>query len=243
MNVVDYILIGIVLLYALFGFVSGLLTQICGLLSIIFSLSVGYLFYEWTGNLLFSSLILIAALIGFRILIHIIKRIYFGLRKKRPKLSFNSRILGGLIGSFKGGACASMALIFVYLFSGILGKVAPAITEHLEKSLFYSHLRQLKLLSSVGTFKNIYFASKLLGEDLDIKLSDNYPVLDELRNNPSFRAILEDEELLQSIQDKDYKKVLSHPKFLNLLNDKDFLRIISSIDYETIYEEQKESQE
>lgn len=245
MNIIDYILIGIVFLYALIGFASGMLRQVCGLLCIILSLFAGYLFYKKTGYLLLLPVSIIAAAIICNIVMYIcvIKRVRPGSRKEKPKISLSSRIGGVLIGGFKGTALALMVLICSYLFMGIFIRASPAISGQLEGSFFYSYLEQRNLLPGIRVAKNVYFASKLLSENLTVDLPENDEIIRKLKKNPSYRAVLKDRELQQSIQNKDYKRVLSDPEFLKLLKDKDFLNQIYSIDYEDIYKKQIEQEE
>jgi len=98
MNIFDYILIGIVSLFALIGFAAGTLSQFLGILVIIISLSLGYLFFEKTGNLLLLPLVLFLSAIASKVVMYVLKRIYFSKQETKPKLSFSSRVLGGLIG-------------------------------------------------------------------------------------------------------------------------------------------------
>lgn len=239
MNIIDYILIGIVFVCALIGFATGMLRQLCGLFRIIFSLFVGYLFYKKTGNLLLLPVVVIATGIIFSVIVYIIRKVHRGWQKEKPKTSLFSRVGGGLTGGFKGMALACIALICMYLFTGVFIGINPAISEYVENSYFHSCLKQRNLLPATGVLRNIYFAGKLLNEDLIVELSENSEIISRLRKNPSIRAILKDEKLQQSIQNKDYKELFSNPKFLKLFKDKDFLNQIYSIDYEDIYNKQK----
>ena len=40
----------------------------------------------------------------------------------------------------------------------------------------------------------------------------------------SVKAILEDKQLIESLNQEDYVKVMGNPKFLNLLNGREFLK-------------------
>ena len=238
MNIIDYMLIGIVFLYALMGFASGTLAQLCSLANIILSLLAGYLFYAKTGNLFLVPIIIFAVAVVIKIIIYNIRKVFFKPEEGKKELSFSSRTGGASIASLKGIVAAYILLICIYLSSGILAKFSPAIEEHLQNSLFYSRVKEHELLPRKRTAKNIYFAGKLVGENLMEKLSGNEEIIRKLEENPSFDAVLKDEKLQEDIQKKDYRKIVSHPKFLNLLKDKDFLDQIQSIDFEDIYKQE-----
>ena len=238
MNVVDYILIGVVSFYTLFGFIMGLMEQLLGLLGVMFSLLAGYLFYQKTGNFFLSPIVVIIVGIIFKIIVSLIKKMCSESKSEKSGISFTSRIGGGLIGAFKGAVSVFIALLCISLFLGIFNREGTAISEKIEGSFFYSYVNENNSFSNIEVIRNIYFAGKLLKENHTIVLQENDEVVRKLKENPSFNAIVNDPALRESIQNKDYKKVLSNANFRKLLNDKDFLKQICNIDYEAIYKEQ-----
>ena len=243
MNIIDCILVGAVFLFALVGFAAGMLKQFLGILGIIVSLFAGYLFYKNTGNLLLVAVVIAVAGLIFKIAIYVIKKIYFNLRKEKERISLYSRMGGMLIGGFKGAAYVFIVLICIYSFEGIVGAASPDIARYFEDSFFYSYLKQGNLLSGAPLLKKIHFASKLISKKAAGNLLENDAAIYKLRQNPSVKAVLEDKELQQSMQNKDYGRILSNPKFIELLRDKEFLNQIASVDYENIYKQQKGGKE
>ncbi len=239
MNIIDYIFVGAVFFFAVVGFAAGVLRQFLGVLGVIVSLFVGYLFYKNTGNLLFVTVVIVAAGVIFKIIVYAIRKIYFILRKEKEKISFCSRMGGLLIGGFKGAVYVFIVLVCVYLFEGIVRTANPGIAGHFEDSLFYSYFKQSNLLSNVGPLRKIHFACKLISKKSVGNLLANDAAIYKLRQNPSVKAVLEDKELQQDMQNKDYRRILSNSKFIELLRDKEFLNLISSVDYEDIYKQQK----
>lgn len=223
MNALDWILVGIVFVYAVIGFATGMLSQVCGLLGIILSLFLGYIFYAKTGNLLLLPVVIIGTAVAFKILLYLIRLVYFSVRKAKPTRSFLSRMAGGIIASCKGLAFAYIGLICLYLLATIFTATNPAIIGYAEGSLIYSYCVRHNLLPGTKIIERIS------------KATSNQEVFSNLKNNPSFRAILDDTQLQQYLRNKDYKKVFQDPEFRNLLKDKDFLRRIYSIDYEDAY--------
>lgn len=240
MNLIDYISLGIVFLSALFGFAVGMIRQLLGLLGIAFSLIIGVLFYRKTGNLLLLPVVIITAGIIFKVIIHVIKKMCSDPGSEKPKISLPSRIGGGLIGSFKGAVLVFITLLCINLFMGISGRENTAISKRIAGSFFYSCVNENNLLLDIKVTRNIYFASKLVKENQTIVLPENDEGIRKLKENPSFKAIANDNDLQESIQNKDYRKVLSNPNIRKLLNDKELLKQIYSIDYEAIYNQQIE---
>ena len=238
MNIIDYVLIGIVFLYALIGFATGTLAQFCGLLGILVSLSAGYLFYKNTGNLFILPLVFIAASIIFKIVLYIIKKIYFSFQGKKPVISKPSRIFGSVIGLSKGTAFSFVILVFAYALSGLVAKISPKTEGYLDKSFFYSYIKQNDLLPGLKMVKNIHFANKLLTENANLRSPETVEIIRNLQENPSFKTLLSDNQLQESLKNKNYKELLSNPKFQELLKDRELLKQIYSIDYESIYNKQ-----
>ncbi len=240
MNIIDYILTGIVFLYALFGFAIGIIKQLFGLLSIAFSLLAGALFYIKTGNFLLLPVVIIAAGITFKVAIYVIKKMCFDPESEKPKISLPSRIGGGLIGGFKGAVFVFIILLCLNLSMGFSGPRSTAIYKRIKRSFFYSCISENNLLLNIKITRNIHFASKLLKENQTIILPDDDEGIRKLKENPLFKAVANDKDLQESIQNKDYKKILFNSNVRKLLNDKDFIKQMCAIDYEAIYNQQKE---
>ncbi|MFC1599157.1 hypothetical protein ACFL2W_00035, partial [Candidatus Omnitrophota bacterium] len=154
---------------------------------------------------------------------------------KTKNVSSPSRLAGALVGAAKGIFFAILVLVSLHVFAGFLKKINPSIETYLRDSYFCVKLREGVELFGVDAVDKLYYANKLLSEDLDVKKVNDEEVLLELRENPSIKAILQDKQLMKKIQDKQYREVLTDPKFSSLLKDKEFIKMMYSIDYEALY--------
>ena len=76
-----------------------------------------------------------------------------------------------------------------------------------------------------------------------LKASDGKIQLDEetvtkLRENPKIEAILEDEELVESIKKRDFARIIADSKFMALLNDKELLKQLADMGLKVNKEEE-----
>ncbi len=224
MNTLDYILGGIVFFCLFLGVLSGILKQILGILCWGLSFYGGYLFYEKGGSLFYVPLVIIGIAIVFKITTKVIKSIFFPYKERR--ISFCSRLGGAFIGGLKGVCFVFLLLIIIHFFSHTLLSNNDYLRNYLGGSFFYSFLKNNNLLgiSIIGGEKD---GSIISDKNFQNKLFQDEEFLNILRNNPSLKEILEDEELVESIRKKDYKVLLSNPKFFNLFRDKKFLDKLS----------------
>jgi len=235
MNVLDYVLIGVVSFHAFIGFAAGTLSQFLGILVILFSIAAGYLFYDKTGDLLLLPLVLLGAAVVAKISIYILKKLFLGIKSGKRGVSFGSRIIGALIGVTKGAFFTIILILCLHSFSGFLKKINPAVEIYLANSYLCGKLREGVEFLGIDLVNKIDFAQKILNEDIEGKKIENEEILVELKENTSFKAVLEDEELLKKIRNEQYREVLTDPKFTKLLKDKEFIKKIYNIDYEAIY--------
>ena len=242
MNIIDYILLGIVILYALLGLATGTLSQILSLITLAISVIAGYLYYEKYGNLLLLPVVLIVTAIVSKIFIHILRKILLSRPHDKGSISFPSRLLGSLISGFKGIIFALIILSSLHLFGGFWKKINPYLDEYLLKSFFYQKFKSAMEFTGSEVATKVHYANKILNEEVKQPSPEVEEVLSELKENPSFSALLEDKQLMNDIQNKQYKKVLTNPKFLSLLKDKDFVQKLYSIDFEELYNKIKQEQ-
>ncbi len=229
MNVIDYLLIGIICVFTLVGFLTGILGQILDIVGMGLSLYGGYLFYLKGGSLFYVPLVIIAIAIIFKIIIKVVKSVYFTSPSDSPRISLLSRMGGGVVGALKGVIFSLFIFIGIYFFSFTLLDKSTYLSISLRESFYYSFIKENNLLPGIGIIETADDANIILDTYSKNKLSLAKETLEELRDNPSFQEILKDKRLLESIRNRDYKALLSNPKFLNLLKDQDFLNKLSEI--------------
>lgn len=125
MNVLDYILIAILLIFVIRGFIRGLINEIFGFGSFIIPLLLGILFYQKMGAVFAPSMNLIVAnVLGFlvvficafvliKIIQLLVKTIFSG-----PILNSLDKTLGLLMGFAEGGALVFLILVALVEIKG-----------------------------------------------------------------------------------------------------------------------------
>ena len=125
MNVLDYILIAILLIFVIRGFVRGLINEIFGFGSFIIPLLLGILFYQKMGavfapsmnlivaNVLDFLVVFICAFVLIKIIQLLVKTIFSG-----PILNSLDKTLGLLMGFAEGGALVFLILVALVEIKG-----------------------------------------------------------------------------------------------------------------------------
>jgi len=220
MNILDTVLAGILAFNLTIGFLKGFLQKAFGVLSFAIGVVAAYAYYKNGGTLFKVMLVFILANLVLRVLFWVLKKM---LRGNIEGPSFFSRVGGGIIGGAEGALCVLAVLVLLHFLNGMAGAAHPGIPRVLENSLFYSRYKEFSKSSNIPGVKETF----AMGESL--KGKQKKLVLDpaaagKLRDNPSIKAILEDKQLLESIQKKDFAKIISNPKFIKLLSDKELLK-------------------
>ncbi len=131
MNALDYVFLGILVIFTLRGFIRGLINEVFGIGSLIFPLFISLLFYKNAAVLISSSVSMnpiLAKILGF-LAVFVTVFIAVKLLQLLLKAIFSGKILGsldktlGLLLGFIEGA----ALVFVVLF--IMGEANPAFNS------------------------------------------------------------------------------------------------------------------
>jgi len=228
MNIIDVILIGIVAGFFLTGYIRGLFGQALDVLCFIVAAAAAYVCYKNNGSLLGITLVFTFTNLGLGLVFWLLPKL---LHKKATRPSFTYRMAGGVIGGFEGIIFALVTLISLHFLSGAIARVNPLIAESLEASSFYARYKAISMSSRIPLVKEIYRMGELSqGKPGGIVL--NPQAVRQLERNPSIQAVLEDEQLAQSIKQRDYGKIISHPKFINILNDKELVKQLMTIGIE-----------
>ncbi len=210
MNIIDAIAAGIVGFYFVTGYVSGLLKKVLGIMSFVISAVAAYIYYNKGAGLLN----VIALFLLTNLVLIIVVGLWMRLKRKDGAiLSFSSRAAGGIVGSIEGAAYVLVMLTTINYFNGIISVTNPVIAANLESSFLYSRYRKI----SMGPNAQI-------GKEKQETIVFDPQTVDKLRENPSLKAMLDDKQLLESINQKDYGRVISCPAFLKVINDRELLK-------------------
>ena len=127
MNVLDYILIAILIIFTIRGFARGLINEIFGIGSLIIPLFLSVLFFQKMGKIYASSMDpLVANILGFftvficsfvllKIIQALVKTIFSG-----PILNSLDKTLGLLMGFAEGGALVFLILVAMVEINGTI---------------------------------------------------------------------------------------------------------------------------
>ncbi len=127
MNVLDYILIAILLIFTIRGFVRGLINEIFGISSLIIPLFLSVLFFQKMGKVFAASMNpIVANILGFlavficsfiliKIIQMLVKTIFSG-----PILNSLDKTLGLLMGFAEGGALVFLILVAMVEVNGTI---------------------------------------------------------------------------------------------------------------------------
>ena len=127
MNVLDYILIAILIIFTIRGFARGLINEIFGIGSLIIPLFLSVLFFQKMGKIYASSMdSLVANILGFftvficsfvllKIIQALVKTIFSG-----PILNSLDKTLGLLLGFAEGGALVFLILVAMVEINGTI---------------------------------------------------------------------------------------------------------------------------
>ena len=130
------------------------------------------------------------------------------------------------MGAFEGLVYVVAMLVLLYLSSGLLGKTNPALSKAMSESAAYA---RFVALSDSPEGNKLTQAHKMI-ESLrgpQPALTIDPKIARELQENPAIKEIFNDKELMESIQARDYRKVLTNPKILRAIQDKDLLKKLS----------------
>jgi len=229
-NIIDYIFIGIVFVYGIIGLLSGFLTQVLSWVELAAVAFVGYLFYKVNGNLLILPLVIIAAAVLFMIIARVIKSLYLGPRGEGKKIPSYSRIFGAVAGGLRGIVVGGFCLTSVYMLSVALLNSSAFTNNFIRHSFFCSFIRDHDLTGNLNIIEALARNNNIFATDKNSNnLVVNKEIIDKLQDIPSFKALLEDKSVINSIKNKDYNKLLSNPKFIKLISDKEFVTQMKSV--------------
>lgn len=210
MNIIDAAAIGILAFYFITGYMSGILRKILNITVSIISLAVSIICYNKGAGLLSAIFLFILVSLVLNIAVWLWLRMK---NKDGRQESFFSRMAGGIAGGLEGAIYVLIMLTTVNSLRSVVSAVNPAIARQLESSSLFSSYRKL----NNGDFIQVNNKEERKKIELDPR------TVDRLRENPSIKAVLEDKQLISSMQKKDYAGIFSNPAFLKIINDKKLL--------------------
>lgn len=219
MNEFDAVLTGVVIISSIIGYYKGFIKEAFGIVSVIISALVTYIYFKNGGSLISLSLVFIFTNLGLTVAFRVMK---MPVKQGETKLPIFYRLGGGAVGFFKGVAFMLIVLAALRFFGGMINTAVGDINKYTKASVLYGRYQEILNVPRVKET-----AASLKEQQGPLTLSPE--AVNKLTENNSVRAILEDQQLKESIRRKDYSKILSNPKFHNLLNDKEFLKQVVAL--------------
>lgn len=217
MNILDAVLIGAVFVGFMIGYRKGFIKEALGIGSVIIGALATFIYFKNGGSPIFLFLVFILTSIIVSVIFRILRRLS---QPAQARLSFSQRLGGGAIGIIKGLVFAAIALIALDLLAGVIKITMPDIDKYTGSSALYNVYKGINLPFNKAAVQS---KSQSFKGGFD-KAGPPEEAVNKLTKNASVKAILEDQQLMEIVNQKDFLKIISNPKFINLLNDKDFLK-------------------
>ena len=229
----DGFLVGLVLLFAVFGFFTGAARQVASLIAAaaayVFSRPLGVMFgpkiSAYThgpalfGVLAATLLAFVLVLISVRFLLTaILRRILRGKGHEHPGID---RLLGFLFGGLKVAVIAYVmlsALAFVQDNVSVAGKklgISP------ESSQAFQLARQYNLFANTqfAPVKDLVTVAEALHDPVKAEQLRQDPAFKKLMEDPRFKAALQNPAMSEAVQNGDYGALLRSDAILGLIQD------------------------
>ena len=222
MNELDIMLIAAVVVSSLMGYFKGLIKEAMGVFGVIVSVVVTYIYFNKGGSVLSLSLIFILTNLGFITAFWALKKFVW---QSELKLSSFQRLGGVAIGFVKGMVSVLIVLASLALFAGIIKVTRPDINKYVETSVLYKRYQEINRAFNRAGVKDTAESFKSSPGPGGLPKE----VVKEFIKIGSVKAILEDKQLIEDLNQEDYAKVIGNPKFLKLLNDTEFLKQVVAL--------------
>lgn len=226
----DVIALLIIAFFAFIGWRKGFWQYSSELLITAVSLFIAWQYYQQNHQVFKSLLVFICVFLGLWLLKWFLLKVS---EKRAPqKTSFSSinRVLGLALGMIWG-----MFIVILVILSLDLLPTEKVLSFNIQDDLRASYAcpiaHRLVPIEKVGILENISYMSKISdNKEAQLKLMEQ-PEFEDLLQHKSFKAVMEDEELVNQLQNKDLRSLLGNPKIRELLNDGQFIEKIMQLDF------------
>jgi hypothetical protein len=237
---IDITFLLFVLFFFVNGFVKGFLRTILGPITLIITVFAAYYYYSQTQNLLTSFLIGFLGPIFLRILFFLILNIFdLALSKKAENISLLSRLSGGLINTFWGGAYIIAAIYFLAIVPISHPKV-KALQENINSSLIFKIIdKQTQNYEPMKAFQIKDVLSGLQDPKVIERVKESGE-FKELSDSPAFQNFFDNPEVQTLLDNQDIPGLMKSPELQSLISDKDALKKIMDLNKKIIEEKNSE---
>jgi len=222
MNRLDLLILLIFAFYFISGLRKGFLRTLLGPVALIVGTAVAALYYQRSGDFLWSLLISVMAPLAFNLTFLIVLKILHKTLGQNDELSLFSRLAGAALSLLWSGAWIILTLIFL-----VITPCEWSWFDRLQDNVLQS--RSYSLINTIIGDKipkasmNVNEISEMLQNPRKfrvLKETDEYKALAE---NKTVMSLLEDRETMRQIEKQDIPKLIANPKFQALMQDKDLI--------------------
>lgn len=226
----DFCVLVLLFLYALFGFTRGLMVQLLGLVGILAAWILAPMLAPFVRGLIFSSKTEtwahkeVASLLLAAVVILIVVQLLFSmipdlLRRWSDALRRLDSTLGTAVGVVRGAVTAYLVLCTMIYAESPMVRQFPEMSEQMKTSRVVAEVRKRNLLttlqfSDLETLRRGLAAWKRKGAT-----GDDAVAAKELGQVPAFRSAAKNKELRMLAQQGRYSELLDHPMVHELMAD------------------------
>lgn len=219
---VDIIFLAIIFYFLISGLQKGFLAYFLEFLLISVCVFGSWLYYKETHNFLYSLIILffspVVLAIIFRFLFHVSSVGFQNL--KWPNLSHLNNIAGGVIG-FIWGIFWTIIICLIINIVPVNNQIFLKFKENISNSFV------LKFIKDTIPLKEVFFIYKI--NELS-KIFNNPEAIRDLKNDPEFVKLMEEEKIQNFIKDRTVINQLKNKQILSLIDNPKFIVILEDIE-------------
>jgi hypothetical protein len=226
---VDLIVLAACLFFFISGFRRGFWRVILGPLSLALGTGAGYFYYQNTRELLYAALIGLFAPFFIKLVLGMVIRLFS--KKKDPDETAPvtpGKLAGGAFNLVWGGGIMLLALLCVTLIPAPWAWLdnLRARTEASRAGAFANALARHTVLKGRNDISGVV---SLLGDPEKLEGLRHTSEYQEVQEDEKVRAVLSDENLLDSLKKKNLAQILRNQKIQDLFQDKDLVKKFISL--------------
>ena len=244
---IDILFLALVGLLLVLGLISGFLSQILKIIALVAASLLASplspyargLLANWVEvDTLFGDVLsLIVAWIGCYLVLVVAGKILIRLiRGSSTSLKSLDRILGGLLGGFKGALIVYLLVCVVLFFGKPLEQVVPAEYLDLKDSRVAAFAKEFNVVSLLDLPDVDKLQELAAGFENDEKRKAllNDPGIRKIQQNPAFQNLIEDPEFKQALAGENIPEILQNKSFRDAINDPEIRRFLSKLDIKSL---------
>jgi uncharacterized membrane protein required for colicin V production len=252
--------IGVVALYAVFGFIKGVFRQIWGMVCLAAGAVTGYFLFqnggEWLGSIIdhpSGSTVLGSSILGGAAVWlggkGIVRKVYRGLSGSTKQRSMTGRLLGAVVSLAPAGFLVWVVATVLRLTGTVaeMGHIdqalkaeggalaeAPSFLTHIRRDLDSSWLGNILKRTDPFTSEAGHQLASLLvvygDSEAWERLRQNHPEIAKLLDTEKVQRVLNDRGIRNSVELSDHASLLTRPEILEAVSDPALAQELTKLD-------------